>query len=108
MNLAHRKFVGRFYICLGLLSLFSIAIYPLAAGKPEFTWRVALEAVWFTIQTITTTGYGSIPWERWGARLQALSIYLMVVAIPLWTILLGLAVSFVDQKLKKKKTKQAV
>lgn len=108
MNQAQRFSVGLFLLWLGLLSCFSFALYPWAIGAPKLTWRVALEAIWFTVQTITTTGYGSIPWERWGARLQALSILLMVVAIPLWTLLLGLAVNFVDQKLKKKKAKQAV
>lgn len=102
MTQAQRKFVGLLCRRLGLAAFLCFAAYAWATGQSITKWRVVLEALWFTIQTITTTGYGSIPWERWGARLQALSIYLMVVAIPLWTILIGLAVSFVDQKLKKK------
>jgi len=105
MNQAQRKFVGLLFRRLALASLLCFAAYPWATGQSITTWRVILEALWFTVQTITTTGYGSIPWERWGARLQALSILLMVVAVPLWTVLLGLAVNFVDQRLKKEKAK---
>lgn len=104
MNQAQRFSVGLFSVLLGLFSLFSILTYPWAMGKPELTWRVVLEAIWFTAQTITTTGYGSIPWP-WPAKIQAISIGLMVVAVPLWTFLLGLLVNIVDQKLKKRNSR---
>lgn len=102
MNQAQRFFVGLFSALLGTLSFICFISYPFARGAREIGWREIIESAWFTIQTITTTGYGSIPWP-WGAKLQLISTVTMIGAIPIWTLLLGLAVNLVDQRLKKLK-----
>jgi len=57
-----------------------------AAYSPSFT-----DAVWFTLQTITTTGFGSLPSRVWDETpaLKWLSNALMVTAVPAWTIALS-------------------
>jgi hypothetical protein len=57
---------------------------PTAHYQPTFT-----DAVWFTVQTVTTTGYGSLPQTFWDNSpiLKWISIILMILAVPLWTAL---------------------
>lgn len=59
-----------------------------------------LDATWFAIQTVTTTGYGSLP--VWTDCLKIVSIALMILAVPVWTMLLGLAINLVDRALHEK------
>lgn len=40
--------------------------------------------MWFTLQTLTTTGYGSLKPERWTVGLKWVSIAMMIAAIPIW------------------------
>lgn len=51
------------------------------------------DAVWFTVQTMTTTGYGSLPPEVWNPKLKWASVVLMLTATVLWTSLLGFLVN---------------
>src|ERR1035437_14952 len=98
MNSAQRFTVGLFVALLLLFSLFGILVYPWASCATHTSFNVLLDGVWFTSQTITTTGYGLTVWNR---RLKGISLILMIVAIPIWTLLLGLAVNLTDEKLKR-------
>ncbi|MBI2788084.1 MAG: hypothetical protein HYX59_05320 [Elusimicrobia bacterium] len=49
---------------------------------------------------MTTTGYGSLP--VWIDCLKIVSIALMILAVPVWTMLLGLAINLVDRALHEK------
>lgn len=65
----------------------------LANGKTELYSPNHTDAVWFTVQTMTTTGYGSLPMEVWNPKLKWASVVLMLCAGALWTFLLGLLVN---------------
>lgn len=49
-----------------------------------------LEASWFVVQTITTTGYGSLDLHFWTPSLKSLSIGLMISGTTMWTLFLSL------------------
>ncbi|MBU6142117.1 ion transporter [Patescibacteria group bacterium] len=57
-----------------------------------------VDAWWFVIQTITTTGYGSLP--VWTNRLKILSSILMIGSILMWTVFLGLVINIIHDYLK--------
>jgi hypothetical protein len=71
----------------------------LAAGKTETYSPNITDAVWFTVQTTTTTGYGSLPLEVWNPKLKWASVILMLCSATLWTFLLGLLVSMAIDKM---------
>ena len=61
--------------------------YP--PGKdPGLVVRV-IDAVWFSSQTLTTTGYGSIPETVWNPTLKIVSIITMIVGASLWSNLIA-------------------
>lgn len=98
-----------FVLLLGFLAAFSVVGF-LAFGHWAFEspndppprgvlyTPNRIDAAWFTIQTLTTTGYGSL--EFWPRRLKVLSSGLMVAGVLVWTILLGLAVNQIDRELQ--------
>lgn len=47
-----------------------------------------IDAWWFVVQTITTTGYGSI--NNWSDDLKLLSIKLMLGGATIWSLLISL------------------
>jgi hypothetical protein len=71
----------------------------LANGKTEVYSPNITDAVWFTVQTMTTTGYGSLPLEVWNPKLKWASVVLMLCAAALWTFLLGLVVNLASMRL---------
>ena len=71
----------------------------LANGKTEVYSPNIADAVWFTVQTTTTTGYGSLPLEVWNPKLKWASVVLMLCATALWTFLLGLVVNLASVRL---------
>ncbi len=85
------------------ITLYYLSVPPteilLANGKTEVYSPNVTDAVWFTIQTMTTTGYGSLPGEVWNPKLKWASVVLMVCAAALWTFLLGLVVNLASMKL---------
>ena len=50
------------------------------------------DAAWFTVQTLTTTGYGSFDPAVWTPGLKWLSILMMLVAAPLWAYAIAVLV----------------
>jgi hypothetical protein len=85
------------------ITLFYLSVPPteilLGNGKTELYSPNITDAVWFTIQTMTTTGYGSLPIEVWNPKLKWASVLLMLCAAALWTFLLGLVVNLASIKL---------
>lgn len=77
----------------------------LANGKTEVYSPNITDAVWFSVQTTTTTGYGSLPLEVWNPKLKWASVVLMSCATALWTLLLGLVVSLASAKLLRSASK---
>lgn len=57
-----------------------------------------VDALWFVVQTLTTTGYGSLP--VWTPSLKLISIALMCGGATLWTVLLGLLINITDAALR--------
>lgn len=49
-----------------------------------------IDAWWFVVQTITTTGYGSLPQALWSDDLKLLSIKLMLGGATIWSLLISL------------------
>jgi hypothetical protein len=74
----------------------------LANGKSEVYSPNITDAVWFTVQTITTTGYGSLPSEVWNPKLKWASVILMICATALWTFLLGFVVNLAYERLMRR------
>lgn len=60
-----------------------------------------VDAIWFSVQTVTTTGYGSFPDSVWTPKLKLLSVSLMLVGPTVWTFLLGLIVNMAHRQLLK-------
>lgn len=91
--------------CCGF-TLYFLAVPPttilLANGKTEVYSPNRTDAVWFTVQTMTTTGYGSLPMEVWNPKLKWASVVLMLCAGALWTFLLGLVANLAFMRLTRK------
>jgi len=82
--------VGGFLVAVTLLT--TLFLYPSSVGGSQRSTSllppldVVISGVWFTIQTITTTGYG-LSEDLWTRELRIISIFLMIVAVPAWSIL---------------------
>ena len=91
MALSQKGFLEITAGALGAIAVASVVLYPWALrGLPSEAVKytpTTTDAIWFTLQTITTTGYGSLPPGVWESsdKLKWLSIFLMLSAVPLWT-----------------------
>lgn len=85
------------------ITLYYLSVPPteilLANGKTEVYSPNITDAVWFTVQSMTTTGYGALPLEVWNPKLKWTSVVLMLCGATLWTFLLGLVVSLASMRL---------
>lgn len=79
---------------LGWTAATALYLYPAALRHfqtPPWGYlspALALDGAWFAIQTMTTTGYG-LRDELWTPELKIVSILLMIVAVPTWSILVN-------------------
>lgn len=84
-------------------TLYFLSVPPteilLANGKTEQYSPNETDAVWFTVQTMTTTGYGSLPMEVWTPKLKWASVVLMLCGGILWTFFIGFLVNLVFMRL---------
>lgn len=48
-----------------------------------------IDTWWFIVQTITTTGYGSLPQSLWSDELKVFSIKLMISGAIVWSLLIS-------------------
>ena len=60
-----------------------------------------IDAIWFSVQTVTTTGYGSFPDSVWTPKLKLLSVCIMLVGPTVWTFLLGFIVNMAHHQFMK-------
>ena len=84
----YRGLKGASGLLIGL-SIFAAAIYPQLVGAAGGDRSQLLDGLWFVVQTVTTTGYGSLPEAAWTIPLKVASIVLMVAAAPLWSFILA-------------------
>lgn len=92
-----------FFFFAGTVSYFvaipPTTVYSSSDHPSSFLYEPCLQdATWFSIQTITTTGYGSLP--VWTTDLKIYSSFLMVFSTVTWILLLGLIVNVFHDFLK--------
>jgi ion channel len=62
---------------------------PLSYQQRDWT-EIINDGVWFSLQTLTTTGYGSLPnQEVWSWDLKFYSSILMIIAAIFWATVVG-------------------
>ena len=81
------------------------AVAAVVTGIRSYYWGMAgsggasaprfVDACWFSVQTITTTGFGSFP--AWTDRLKWASIALMLFAAPMWGVMIGLFANMIQK-----------
>lgn len=56
------------------------------------------DTIWFAIQTVTTTGYGSLPQGVWDHSdgLKWLSMALMLFGVPAWIVVVGIVANLIS------------
>lgn len=78
--------------------VFGIGGYLLIVHDGSYDRNGLVDAIWFSVQTVTTTGYGSFPESVWTPKLKLLSVCLMLVGPTVWTFLLGLIVNMAHRQ----------
>ena len=78
-------------ILIASIPLYAWSLPPQVKSKYSSSTAITIDAVWFAVQTMTTTGYGSLPEGTWDSyKLKCLSILLMCSIVPIWTMFLSI------------------
>lgn len=104
------RLAGSFLLFLVLICGASIPVYqatigPFPKNLPDsliYTPNLT-DAVWFAVQTVTTTGYGSLPDRVWdnSPKLKWASVGLMLTGGIAWAFMLGVAIAWLIEKLRE-------
>lgn len=92
-----KKWTGRVLLALVLYLAALLLLLAFEGRAPEAGIRTFWDAVWYSLVTITTVGYGDLSPVTVGGKL--VGILFLVVSAGLFAAVIGFAVSFFSEKL---------